>query len=113
VIASVPVGREPLSLCYNPTNDRVYCPCKGDTICGIDAATNRVASVVSHGHGATLACDPARNVLLVSADYALAVVDCSADTVLAEFESIEGTADLIAYDSMDDKIYMIYGYPGG
>jgi YVTN family beta-propeller protein len=112
VIARVPIRREPLSLCYNSTNDRVYCPCKGDTICGIDAATNRVASVISHGHGATLACDPARNVLLVSADYGLAVVDCSADTVLAEFDSIEGTAELIAYDSMDDKIYMMYDAGG-
>jgi YVTN family beta-propeller protein len=112
VLTRTKVGQEPLSLCYNPTNDRVYCPCKGDTICGIDAATNRVASVISHGHGATLACDPARNVLLVSADYGLAVVDCSADTVLAEFDLIEGTAELIAYDSIDDKTYLMYDAGG-
>ncbi len=113
VLARIPVGREPLSLCYNPTNDRVCCACRGGTVCGIDAVSNRVDTVITREYGAMLACDPARNVLLVPDNHMLKVVDCSADTVLSEVELPGGAADLVLYDPISDKIHIVHDYPGG
>lgn len=113
VLARIPVGQEPLALCYNPTNDRVYCACWDDSVYGIDATSNRVASVIPRAYALSLACDQARNVLLVPDNHFLVMIDCSADTVLAEVELPDGAADLIAYDPIDDKIHMIHDYPGG
>jgi YVTN family beta-propeller protein len=110
VLARIPAGRYPRAVCYNPTNDRVYCACGGDTILGIDVATNHVVSVVPR-FGATLACDPARNVLFAPDDM-LAVVDCSADTVLAEVELPESGWGLVGYDPVNDKVYVAGGEPG-
>jgi len=112
VLARIPAGRNPRAVCYNPTNDRVYCAAWGDSagVYGIDARTNHVVSVVPR-FGATLACDPARNVLFVPDDM-LAVVDCSTDTVLAEVELPEASGDLVGYDPVNDKVYVAGGEPG-
>jgi YVTN family beta-propeller protein len=112
VLARIPVGQFPYALCYNPTNDRVYCACRGDTILGIDGATNQVVSVVPRS-GAALACDPTRNVLFVPDDDTLLVVDCSADTVAATVELPLDGAVFVGYDSLDDKVYVAHDEGGG
>jgi YVTN family beta-propeller protein len=111
VLARIPAVRYPYAVCYNPTNDRVYCACRGDTILGIDVATNQVVSVVPRS-GAALACDPARNILLAPHDYSLAVIDCSADTVLAEVELPDDAVDEVGYDPAGDKIYVVHQESG-
>jgi len=112
VLARIPVGQFPHALCYNPTNDRVYCACRGDTILGIDVATNQVVSVVP-AHGVTLACDAARNVLFAPHGEMLVVVDCSADTVAATVELPLDGAIFVGYDPLDDKVYVAQDEGGG
>jgi len=109
VLARIPVGTEPIALSYNPTNDRVYCGCWDVAVYGIDAASNEVVSIVPCG-GCPLmmACDPVRNLLFVPAYDALAVVDCSADTVAATVGLPASGAVLAGYDSLDDRIYVAH-----
>jgi YVTN family beta-propeller protein len=114
VLARIPVGAHPEALCYNPTNDRVYCACwgGGGAIFGIDAASNQVVSTVQQGCGGMMACDPVRNVLFVPAGDTLVVVDCSADTIAAEVGMPEYGADLVGYDPTGDKVYLASGELG-
>jgi len=106
VLARIPVGRDPLALCYNPTNDRVYCACWYNSVCGIDAASNHVVSVIPRGYALSLACDPARNVLFVPDGGELVVVDCGADTVVAGIELPDAGAGFVEYDPEGSKIYV-------
>ncbi len=112
VLARIRVPGHSAAVCYNPANDRVYCAARGDSagVYGIDARTNHVVSVVPR-FGATLACDPARNVLFVPDDM-LAVVDCSDDSVLVDVELPEASGDLVGYDPVNDKAYVAGGEPG-
>ncbi len=106
VIARAPLGQEPIALCYNPTNDRVYCACRNRVLCGIDAASNHVVSVLPYGYAFSLACDPARNVLFVPDGGGLVVLDCSADTVFAVIELPHAGDDFVGYDPVGAKVYV-------
>ena len=114
VLARIPAGRNPRAVCYNPTNDRVYCACGGDSdaVYGIDAASNQVVSVVHQACADGMACDSVRNVLFIPHDDVLTVVDCSADTVAVEVELPEYAADFAEYDPADNRIYVVHEESG-
>jgi hypothetical protein len=59
-----------------------------------------------------MACDPARNVMFVPAEDLLVVVDCSVDTVAAEIELPDYAADLVGYDPVDNRIYVVHEESG-
>jgi len=107
VLAVIPVSEYAGAVCYNPANDRVYCASWDEGIYGIDAATNRVVSVIPYGYAGMMACDPVRNVLFVPDGEVLLVVDCSADTVFAQVELDEEDAWLAGYSASDNKIYVV------
>jgi YVTN family beta-propeller protein len=113
-IARIPVGGYPEAVCYSPTHDRVYCACWGadGAVYGIDAALNQVVSVVQRRGAHMMACDPARNVLFIPNDDVLTVVDCSADTVVAEVQLPRSGASLVGYDPANDKVYVAHDEPG-
>jgi YVTN family beta-propeller protein len=106
VIAKARVGQEPLALCYNPTNDRLYCACWGDAVYGIDGASNDIVSVIPRGYALSLACNPVRNVLFVPDGGGLVVVDCSADTVIAGIELPDGGGCFVEYDPVGSTVYV-------
>jgi len=116
VIAAVRVDEGPSTLCYNPANNRVYCVCMKwwvGTLHGIDATSNRVVSTVPGGFCAyVMACDPVRNVLFLPVDDELVVVDCSADTIVADVEVPVEDASLVAYSPLDGKVYLADGEGG-
>jgi YVTN family beta-propeller protein len=105
VLARIPLACDVSSLCYNPTNDRVYCGSWSDCIYGIDASTNQVVSVIQR-KGTGLACDPARNVLFTQYVDSLFVVDCGSGTVRCAV-GLPGAGDaVVGYDPLADKIYV-------
>jgi YVTN family beta-propeller protein len=106
IVARVLLGQAPGALCYNPTNDRVYCACGNRILCGIDAASNHVVSVIPRGYALSLACDPARNVLFVPDGGCLVVLDCSADTVIAGIELPHAGYDFVGYEPVGAKVYI-------
>ncbi len=116
VIAVVHVDEGPSAVCYNPTNNRVYCVCmKGwqGTLYAIDATSNQVVSTVPGGFGAyVMACDPVRNVLFVPAGDELVVVDCSADTIVADIEVPVEDAGVVGFSPLDGKVYLADGEGG-
>jgi DNA-binding beta-propeller fold protein YncE len=105
VIARIPLAHRSSSLCYNPTNDRVYCRSSSGFIYGIDAATNQVVSVIPR-KGTGLACDPARNVLFTQNGDSLFVVDCEAGAVLRTVGLPGSGGAVLGYDPRARKIYV-------
>jgi DNA-binding beta-propeller fold protein YncE len=105
ILARIPLARRAFSLCYNPTNDRVYCESWSGVIYGIDAGSNQVVSVIQRG-GDGLVCDPGRNVLFAQYGDSLRVVDCRADTVFFAVKLPSGGGAVVGYDPLADKIYV-------
>jgi DNA-binding beta-propeller fold protein YncE len=105
VFARIPLASRAHSLCYNPTNDRVYCEGWPNLIYGIDAASNQVVSVIQRG-GDGLECDPARNVLFAQYADSLRVVDCRADTVLCAVGLPGSGYAVVGYDPLAHKVYV-------
>jgi YVTN family beta-propeller protein len=105
ILARIPLAHRASSLCYNQTNDRVYCKSWSGFIYGIDAATNQVVSVIQQ-RGSGLECSPARNVLFTQYGDSLFVVDCGAGTVLCVVK-LPGSGDAaVGYDPLTDKVYV-------
>jgi DNA-binding beta-propeller fold protein YncE len=105
ILARIPLARRASSLCYNPTNDRVYCQSSHGVIYGIDVASNQVVSVIQRGGGG-LECDPTRNVLFAQYGDSLRVVDCGADTVFFAVKLPGSGYAVVGYDPLADKIYV-------
>jgi DNA-binding beta-propeller fold protein YncE len=106
VVATVHLDQDPIALCYNPTNDRVYTVCRNRVLYGIDAASGDIASVLPYGYAYSLACDPARNVLFVPDGGGLVVVDCSADTMIAAIALHDEGVGYVSYDPVDARVYV-------
>jgi DNA-binding beta-propeller fold protein YncE len=105
ILARIPLASRGYSLCYNETNDRVYCGSWSDFIYGIDASTNQIVSVIQR-KGIGLACDPARNVLFTQYGDSLFVADCGADTVFCAV-GLPGRGDaVVGYDPLAGKVYV-------
>ncbi len=105
VLARIPLAHAASSLCYNATNDRVYCGCWSHVIYGIDASTNQVVSAIER-KGIGLACDPARNVLFTQYGDSLFVVDCGAGAVLCAVKLPSAGGAVMGYDLLGHKIYV-------
>jgi DNA-binding beta-propeller fold protein YncE len=105
IVARIPLASRASSLCYNPTNDRVYCEGWPSVIYGIDAALNQVVSVIPQ-RGGSLVCDATRNVLFAQYGDSLFVVDCRADTVLRAVKLPSGGGAAMGYDPLADKVYV-------
>jgi len=115
VVAVIHVDEDPSAVCYNPSNNRVYCVCTTweGALYGIDATSNRVVSTVPGGrYSSVMACDPVRNVLFVPDCDMLVVVDCSADTIVAYIEVPVEDAGLVGCSPLDGKVYVADGEGG-
>ena len=90
LLAAVRIGVKPFELCYNPVEDKVYTVNRDNcgTVSVIDAATDSLLSTIPLvGYPWDIRCDSALNKVFVSVrgghgtDSAIAVIDCSTDTV--------------------------------
>ena len=84
---TVAVGGEPTALCYNSTNNKVYCANAGtNDITVIDGATNHVVATVRTGSGPRDLCyNPVDNKIYSAneGDSTVTVIDGAGDSVIA------------------------------
>jgi YVTN family beta-propeller protein len=108
IIARVGFGGGCFSaLCYNSSNNRVYCAGPGEPgLSSIDVTTCSAHVVLREGIDTySIACDSIRNRIYVPAWPDLVVVDGRTDTVVARVE-IEAGAELAYFDSKNNKVFV-------
>jgi YVTN family beta-propeller protein len=106
-IARIPAG-SPAVLCYNPTNNKVYCAnLYSNNVTVIDGATNGVlATVVTGGGPAALCYNPTDNKVYSanSGSNDATVIDGATDSVVATVAA--GNAPrALCYDSTYNRVY--------
>jgi YVTN family beta-propeller protein len=112
VAATVRVGGAPDAVCYDSTDNRVYCVTRDSgTLIAIDGASDTVMATIAIGTGTLDVCwSPQHNRVFTSnhntAD--VSVVDCASNTVMATVPTDDGP-NSICYNPQDDKIYTANG----
>jgi YVTN family beta-propeller protein len=93
----VPAGIKPSALCYNPSDNKVYCANNGgSSVTVIDGATNRVVGTIGVGAGPiALAWNPAQNRVYVANHDGLSI------SVLRD--SILGVVDALKPQALGSK----------
>jgi len=112
VIASIRVVA--YSLCYNSTNNKVYCVTPDDnTVTVIDGATNAVVATVDVGYWPHGLCYNSRDNKVYCANSvggSISVIDGATDSVVATVPA-EGSAWNLCYNPYNNKVYCGSGAP--
>jgi len=87
VVATIPTGANPLSLCYNSTNDKVYAAnYDGGDVTVIDCSSDSVVKTIDLGRNpASLSYNPASGRVFCAGYDTLMVIDGETDSVAAAF----------------------------
>jgi len=113
LLETVRTGVNPVSICYNPVEDKVYTASHDN--CGvvsvIDAATNSLLTTISvGGYPWRVVCDSVDNKVFVSlrsghgVDSGVVVIDCRADTIRAVVPA-QADPSFLCYYPQRGKIY--------
>jgi YVTN family beta-propeller protein len=109
VIATVTVGSYPVALCYNPTNNKVYCANRSDGyVSVIDGATDSVIATVTTGdHPKVLCYNPTNNKVYCANGYSdnVTVIDGATNGVIATIGVGAGPIAL-AWNSVQNRVYV-------
>ena len=117
-VGTVSVGSGPLALCYDSIGHKVYCACgQSGSVTVLDAVTAQVlTSVPINGILPSAVCFNATDnkVYCVNygtepADTLLTVIDCAADTVVAELGVGAGLC-AVYHNPTNDKVYCVGEY---
>jgi len=104
----VTVGRAPCALCYNPTNNKVYCAnYSSANVTIIDGVTNSVITNVTVGNGLwALVYNPTNNKVYCANRVSdnVTVIDGIADSVITTV-SVGNEPYSLVYNSMNNKVY--------
>jgi YVTN family beta-propeller protein len=110
---TIPVGAEPIALCYNPQNNRVYCANRGDdNVTVIDGASNSVITAVTAGSGPYALCYNPQNNKAYSANIFsdnVTVVDGASNSVITTVTVGSGPRAL-CYNPQNNKVYCANAY---
>ena len=112
IVGSIPVGTRPTLLCYSSGSDKLYCGDATDrTVSVIDCATNGVLKVIPVGESlAAMQYDPTTSKVYVANYDAVRAISCSADSVVASIDEIEGAWSL-CLNKRRQKLYVMRGHP--
>ena len=105
-VARIPV-RSAGALCYNPTNNKVYCANSGSaSVTVIDGATNAVlATAAASGWPCALCYNATTNKIYCASDsWNLTVIDGATNSVVADFAAGDRPCAL-CYNATDNKVY--------
>jgi YVTN family beta-propeller protein len=109
VLATVAVGSEPYALCYNPTNNKVYCANPGsNSVTVIDGATNAVLATVTVGAGCCALYHNSQNNKVYCANSfidSVTVINGTTDVAVATIGVGVGPIDL-AWSPIQNRIYV-------
>lgn len=114
VVATVPVGTQPIGIAFDSANGDVYVANSGTaltpngTVSVIDGSTNTVVANLTVGPLAdAVAFDPANGNVYVANSYSgtVSVINGSTNTVVATVQ-VGGAADGLAFDSSNKDIYV-------
>ncbi|UCG41833.1 MAG: YncE family protein [candidate division WOR-3 bacterium] len=112
LVSVLPVGTELHRICYNPTNDRIYCTSARDTMWVVsgtgDSVVGRVAMPFEGvEHWMHIACSPASNRVYCAGlcqDWqGIVVIDCSADSIVTELPASEWPFALV-YNQLSNTV---------
>lgn len=113
VETTIPVGRSPSAVCWQPVGNKVYVCCYGSReepdsmLYVIDGVTNAVLdSVAVNPWGHTMAVSEQQNRVYVASywGHSVAVVDCSTDSLVRVISTPDKLHSL-AYDTAGQKLY--------
>jgi YVTN family beta-propeller protein len=112
IVSTIEVGTRPRLLCYSSGSDKLYCGDKTDrTVSVIDCSTNGVLRVIPVGDSlAALEYDPTTSKVYAATRDAVRAISCSADSVVASIDEIEGGWSL-CLNKRRQKLYVVRGHP--
>lgn len=104
----IPVGSHPVGLCYNATNNKVYCAnLDGYTVTVIDGATDLVITTIPAGSWINALCyNPTNNKVYCanSDDDNVTVIDGATDSVIATV-AVGSNPTALCYNPTYNKVY--------
>jgi YVTN family beta-propeller protein len=103
---SLGVNRMPYALCYDPTDNKVYCTeFEGRGVFVIDGASDTIVAKVSVSAGNALCyCQRWNKVYVTQRGSGVSVIDCATDSVVAMIPSAGGS-EAILFDAKSDKVF--------
>jgi len=108
VVGRIPVGTEPLSLCFNPVNGLLYCSCRQDTLLKVidPVSCSIVCTIAGRGGWGKLCCNDRNNKIYGGQGAGLNIVDANTNRLTTNlWPSSEYT--VLAYSSRQNAVYAI------